>query len=136
MRVKCQRIVGGQAVGDAIITRQPINFLTMVNYDTGRINYHNHELFGRSLHGSVLVFPKAVGSSVGAYTIYSMKVANAAPVAMVCTEQADIITSSGCAISNIPLVKIFDEFPQFSTKSELRLSVDATNEVIVIKKNK
>ena len=110
MRIQCQRIVGGQAVGDAIITRQPINFLTMVDPDTGRINHQHHELFGKYVKGSVLVFPKAVGSSVGAYTIYSMKEASTAPAAMVCTEQADIITASGCAISNIPMVKIKNVF--------------------------
>ena len=80
MRIKCHRIVGGQAVGDAIITRQPINFLTMLNAGNGNITDQNHDLFGKSVKGTVLVFPKAIGSSVGAYTIYSLKSMNAAPV--------------------------------------------------------
>jgi hypothetical protein len=108
----------------------------MVDSATGKISYQNHELFGRSMKGSVLVFPKAVGSSVGAYTIYSMKAASTAPVAIVCTEQADIITASGCAISNIPMVKITNGFAQVSFESELKLSIDSTNGVIVIMRNK
>jgi len=136
LRIKCQKIVGGHAIGDAIVTRQPINFLTMIDSATGKISYQNHELFGKSVKGSVLVFPKAVGSSVGAYRIYAMKAASAAPVAVVCTEQADIITASGCAISNIPMVKIANAFAQVSFESGLRLSIDATNEEIVIMRNK
>ena len=135
MRIKCHRIVGGQAVGDAIITRQPINFLTMLNAGNGNITDQNHDLFGKSVKGTVLVFPKAIGSSVGAYTIYSLKSMNAAPVAMICTEQTDIITASGCAISNIPLVKLTDEVTVLSVQSKLRIVVDANNETLfVIKK--
>ena len=60
---------------------------------------------------------------------------NAAPVAMICTEQTDIITASGCAISNIPLVKLTDEVPVLSVQSKLRIVVDANNETLfVIKK--
>ena len=135
MRVKCHRIVGGQAVGDAIITRQPINFLTMLNAGNGSITDQNHELFGKSVKDTVLVFPKAVGRSVGAYTIYSLKAMNAAPVAVICTEQTDIITASGCAISKIPLVKLTDEVPVLWVQPKLRIVVDADNETLfVIKK--
>ena len=134
MRIKCHRIVGGQGVGDVIITRQPINFLTMFNANNGNVINQNHELFGKSVKDTVLVFPKAIGSSVGAYTIYSLKSMNTAPVAMVCTEQTDIITASGCAISNIPLVKLTDELPVLSFHPRLRIVVDADNETLLVKK--
>jgi predicted aconitase with swiveling domain len=49
------------------------------------------------------VFPYSIGSSVGAYTIYSLKYNKCAPLAMICLK-ADLITTSGCAISNIPLI--------------------------------
>src|SRR5207245_11348532 len=67
----------------------------------GRDNIH--DLFGKNLANKVLVFPFGVGSSVGAYTIYSLKYNKCAPLAMICLK-ADITTASGCAISNIPLV--------------------------------
>ena len=82
MRIKCHRIVGGQAVGDAIITRQPINFLTMLNAGNGSITDQNHELFGKSVKDTVLVFPKAVGSSVRIYYLF-LETMNAAPVAVI-----------------------------------------------------
>jgi predicted aconitase with swiveling domain len=53
----------------------------------------------------VLVFPYAVGSSVGAYAIYSLKEYGNAPNAMICLK-ADITTASGCAIANIPTIDL------------------------------
>ena len=52
---------------------------------------------------SILVFPNGVGSSVGAYTIYSIKSHNSAPTAMIC-KKVDLTVASGCALANIPLV--------------------------------
>jgi len=106
----------------------------MVNAESGTIENQNHELYGKSVKDLVLVFPKAVGSSVGAYIIYTLKIMNAAPLAVICVEQADIITASGCAISNIPMVKIIGKAPELSVQFKLRLAVDATNETIIVKK--
>ena len=62
-----------------------------------------HDLYGKSIGGKILAFPFGVGSSVGAYTLYSLKYNHCAPLAMICLK-ADLTTASGCAISNIPLV--------------------------------
>lgn len=136
MIVKCHRIVGGQAIGDALTTIQPINFLTMLNPEDGIITDQNHELFGRSVKSTVLVFPNAIGSSVGAYIIYALRCSNAAPVAMVCTGKVDIITASGCAISNIPLVTLLDEAMSFLVDSKVRIFVDANSGTLFVRKNK
>ncbi len=100
--IKVRSIVKGYAEGDAIITNQPINFLAMIDKD-GIIIDKNHELYKQSIADKILVFPNAIGSSVGAYTIYRLKRVNLAPKGIICKE-ADIITASGCAIANIPLV--------------------------------
>jgi len=60
-------------------------------------------MFQKSLKDSILVFPHGIGSSVGAYTIYSLKSNGTAPAAMICTK-ADLPVASGCALANIPLV--------------------------------
>ncbi|MDE1862606.1 MAG: DUF126 domain-containing protein [Thaumarchaeota archaeon] len=96
-------IVRGRARGTVICARHPLNFLGGIDKKTGRVRDEKHDLFGRSVGGKILVFPNGVGSSVGAYTIYSLRYNKAAPLAMVCLH-ADITTASGCAISNIPLV--------------------------------
>ncbi|MEK6877271.1 MAG: DUF126 domain-containing protein [Thermoproteota archaeon] len=96
-------IVKGKAQGQVMIAKKPINFLGAVDKKTGEIKDEKHDLFGKSLAGKILVFPFGVGSSVGAYTIYSLKSNNCAPLAMICSK-ADMTTASGCALANIPLV--------------------------------
>jgi uncharacterized protein len=101
-------IVRGKAEGAVLKTEIPINFLGSVDKKTGVISDDKHDLVGRQVGDSVLVFPYGVGSSVGAYTIYSLKSNNAAPKAMVC-KKADITVASGCALANIPLVILSEE---------------------------
>lgn len=101
-------IVGGIARGIVLKTLQPINFLGAVDGRTGVIRDSCHELYGRSVAGTILVFPHGVGSSVGAYTIYSLKAAGAAPRAMAC-KKADLAVASGCALAGIPLVTLSRE---------------------------
>jgi predicted aconitase with swiveling domain len=87
---------------DSIGDGQPINFLAVVNANTGTITDPLHELYGKSLKGSVLILPYATGSSVDAYAIYSLKEYGNAPSALVCSK-ADITTASDCALANIRL---------------------------------
>jgi len=96
-------IVRGKTKGTLLVSKNPINFLGGIDKKTGLVRDKNHDLFGKNLANKVLVFPFGVGSSVGAYTIYSLKYNKCAPLAMICLK-ADITTASGCAISNIPLV--------------------------------
>ena len=58
--IKCRKIVGGLGFGQCLVTRQPINFLTMLDPETGIFHDLEHELHGRSLKSKVLVFPKAI----------------------------------------------------------------------------
>lgn len=101
----CRKIVGGKGEGTALVSSQPINFLAMVEAKTGRITDPKHELFEKSLKDVILVFPNAIGSSVGAYVFYSLKEAGTAPAAIVCAK-ADITTASGCAIASIPVLDL------------------------------
>lgn len=98
-------IVKGKANGSLLIAKKPINFLGGIDKITGIVHDKNHDLFGKSISDKILAFPFGIGSSVGAYTIYSLKFNKCAPLAMVCLK-ADLTTASGCAISNIPLVVV------------------------------
>lgn len=133
MQIRCKKIVAGIASGRAIVTSQPINFLTMVDVNKGIIRDQSHDLYSKSLKDAVLVFPNAIGSSVGAYAIYDLKRQDLAPCAIVCTGKADITTASGCAIANIPMVSAVDHGFLFYLKS-LELEVDANEGKILIKK--
>lgn len=96
-------IVRGKTQGSLLVTKNPINFLGGIDKKTGIVHDKKHDLYGKSIGGKILAFPFGVGSSVGAYTIYSLKYNHCAPLAMICLK-ADLTTASGCAISNIPLV--------------------------------
>ena len=106
MEIKCKKIVGGKARGKLLLSKRPINFLGMVNTQTGEITNSSNGFDVQNLNGKILVFPNSIGSSVGAYTIYTLKNNNVAPSGIVCTNKVDITTASGCAISNIPLAFI------------------------------
>ena len=120
----CRKIVGGIGEGKVLVSSQPINFLAMVDAKTGKIKDEKHELFGRSLKDSVLVFPNAIGSSVGAYVFYSLRESGVAPAAIVCS-RADITTASGCAIASIPVVDLPKKEPLSSIAPSVRVRVDA-----------
>lgn len=96
-------IVRGTGRGTILLSKNPINFLGGIDKKTGRVRDKKHDLFGKLLANKILVFPYGIGSSVGAYTIYSLKYNKCAPMAMICLK-ADLTTASGCAISNIPLL--------------------------------
>ena len=115
-------LVQGKVEGTILKSETPINFLGTVDKKTGIISDKNHELFEKSIKNSVLVFPSGVGSSVGAYTIYSIKSNNSAPLAMIC-QKADLTVATGCALTNIPLLIISDEEFQ-SLKNDMKIAID------------
>lgn len=127
----CRRIVGGTGEGKTLVTMQPINFLAMVNAKTGTIMDPLHELHDKSLKGSVLILPYAIGSSVGAYAIYSLKEYGNAPSAVVCSK-VDITTASGCALAEIPVVDLPDGTPISLLKRGLKARVEADARRIVV----
>jgi len=115
-------LVSGKAEGIVLKSTKPINFLGTVDKKTGIISDKNHDLFEKSIKDTILVFPSGVGSSVGAYTIYSIKSNDTAPLAMIC-QKADLTVATGCALTNIPLIIISDE--EFSSiENGMKISVD------------
>jgi hypothetical protein len=121
--------VRGKVEGEVIVTKEPINFLTMLDLRSGVVKDEKHELYNRSIAGKILIFPNAIGSSVGAYSVYALKVNDAAPKAMIC-DRADITTASGCAIANITLVDRLDNASAIKSGSVIK--IDAENGVITV----
>jgi uncharacterized protein len=132
--LRCKVIVGGNASGRILITKQPINFLSSVDHLTGIITDNNHELFGKSIKNSLLVFPYAVGSSVGAYSIFALKSNGASPSGIICTSKTDITTASGCAIANVPLLEIPKDQDIEEIKNYTKATIDGSSGTLEIKK--
>jgi len=122
-------LVSGKVQGVVLKSTKPINFLGTVDKKTGIISDKNHDLFEKSIKDTILVFPSGVGSSVGAYTIYSIKSNNAAPLAMIC-QKADLTVATGCALTNIPLIIISDEeFSSIENGMKISLDTDSSNPI-------
>lgn len=82
-------------------------------------------MYDKSIKNSILVFPHGIGSSVGAYTIYSLKSYDSAPFAMIC-QKADLTVASGCALANIPLVLVSpEEFESLQDGKNVTLDTDS-----------
>ena len=140
MEIKCKKIVGGKAKGKVLWSKKPINFLGMVNTQSGEITSASNGFDVQNLNGKILVFHNSIGSSVGAYTIYTLKHTNVAPSGIVCTNKVDITTASGCAISNIPLAFIDNQryndlvnsMKILGKKKELEITLDTEEGKIII----
>jgi hypothetical protein len=125
-------LVQGKTQGIVLKSQNPINFLGTVDKKTGIIGDKNHELYAKSIKDHILVFPNGIGSSVGAYTIYSIKSNDVAPLAMIC-KKADLTVATGCALANIPLVIINDkEFSSLQTGQKISLNTESFNPIILL----
>ena len=120
-------IVQGNAQGKVLKSTNPINFLGAVDKKTGIIRDKKYDIFEKSIKDSILVFPHGIGSSVGAYTIYSLKSYESAPLAMIC-KKADLKVASGCALANIPMVIVsFDDFNSIQNGKEIEIDTNSSN---------
>jgi phosphomecalonate degydratase small subunit len=96
-------ICKGKAQGPALVTSMGISFYGGVDPDTGIVVEHGHELEGRTIADTVLVFPTGKGSTVGSYTLYRLKMGGKAPTAIINAE-CETITAVGCIIAEIPCI--------------------------------
>ena len=120
-------IVKGKAKGVILKSKNPINFLGSVDKKSGIIHNEKYDIFNKSIKDSVFVFPHGVGSSVGAYTIFSLKSNNIAPVAMIC-QKADLTVASGCALADIPMIIVSnDEFDSIEDGKEIQIDTESEN---------
>jgi len=83
-----------------------------------------HDLYMIPVRDKILIFPHSIGSSVGAYILYMLKISGNAPAAII-NENSDLVIVSGCAISGIPLVDRPDGgISQFKTGTILEVDAD------------
>lgn len=124
-------LVKGKTTGTILKTSDPINFLGTVDKKTGIISDKNHDLFEKSIKDCILVFPSGIGSSVGAYTIYSIKSNNSAPLAMIC-QKADLTVATGCALANIPLIISEKDFSLLENGQKISLDTESENPITLL----
>ncbi|MBI2567346.1 MAG: DUF126 domain-containing protein [Candidatus Schekmanbacteria bacterium] len=112
----------GRASGLALVSPAPIGFYGGVDARTGVVIEVGHPLEGRSVAGTVLVFPCGKGSTVGSYVIYGLKKNGVAPCAIV-TAEVETIVATGAILADIPCV---DGIDIGGLRTGDRVEVDAT----------
>ena len=100
-------IKSGRGEGSALVSSAPIGFLGGVDPDTGIVLEPGHPLHGKSIAGTVLVFPTGKGSTVGSYTILRLGCGGHGPAAMINAE-SEAIVAVGAIIAGIPMVDRID----------------------------
>jgi predicted aconitase with swiveling domain len=104
MRQGIRVLVGGNGAGTPVILGRPISPLGDLDQDRGMLRGE-----GLELRDKILMFPYAIGSSVGSYVLYSLAAKGLSPSAIF-VEKADLMLVSGCALGGIPLIELRDEY--------------------------
>jgi predicted aconitase with swiveling domain len=128
MKFTGRGIVPGLAAGMALVSQMGISFFGGIDPETGVIVEKGHELAGQCVSGKVLVFPTGKGSTVGSYTLYRLKRAGLAPVAIINAE-CETITAVGCIIAEIPCV---DRIPIQHLRSGQRIRLDGAQALVEV----
>ena len=108
-----------------MISPAPISFLSGVDPESGIIVEKGHPLVGRSIAGTVLVFPYGKGSTVGSYVLYALSQNGHAPAAIINAE-AEPIIATGAIIGGIPMVDRIKDLPG-TQKDGARVTVNGDN---------
>ena len=128
MKWRGRKIYPGLASGEVLASRMGISFFGGVDPESGVVVERGHDLEGESVAGKVLVFPTGKGSTVGSYTLYRLKRAGNAPLAIVNSE-CETITAVGCIIAEIPCV---DQVPIDELQTGQQLEVDGEQGVVTL----
>lgn len=123
-RFACRGIVHGLAEGSTLHSTDGICFY-LVEPETGVMTEKGHPLLGRSLAGSILVFPTGKGSSVVQLDgLYQLVKHGVAPRAMV-VESPDTVLVACAVIMEIPLVTDVDPMFYERVSDGRQIAVDA-----------
>ena len=101
-----RRIVSGQAIGPALVSRTPISFLGDVDIRTGRIVGASTDIVGQDLTGCVLIVPATRGSAGAWRFLYQLYKHGTHPVAILTQDMPDPSVVQGAILAKIPIVAL------------------------------
>ncbi len=125
-------VIPGSAVGDALVSSEPLSFWGGYDYHTGEIIDRRHPLAGEIAAGRILAVPFTRGSSTTSAVLLEAVRAGTAPAAIVTTgvdsffALASIVAGEMYA-KPIPVVALAPaEFAQLQSGQRLRIGEDGT----------
>ncbi|MCA9917301.1 MAG: DUF126 domain-containing protein [Anaerolineales bacterium] len=123
-------LVGGTAVGTALVLDEPLSLWGGLNPKTGEITDRRHPQSGEIVTGRVLVLPAGRGSSSASSILLEAVKQGTAPAAII-TSETDGILALGAAVARemydqTPPVLVLapDDYAQIQTGQSLKISSD------------
>ena len=111
--------------GKALVTDVPITYLGYVNCDTGVIEEPGHPLDGTAIEDTVLIYPKASGSTVAPFVLMGLIYTGKGPAAIVNRDVCPLSLPAASLLS-VPYAHGFDDDPTLEVNTgdgvELTLS--------------
>lgn len=131
----CHKIAKGKAKGELLFTKDPLCFY-LIDPKTGKVIEKEHELYGQSITGKILVFPYGKGSSVvQADGLYQLQLSGMSPAGLV-VESADTTLAASAIIFDMPLVnRLPQEFYETAKDGELA-ELDADGGTLAVQPSK
>lgn len=127
----CSQITKGKVdSAPALVSKDAICFY-LVEPETGVVKERNHDAFGKSVVGKVLIMPSGKGSSVVQLDgLYKLMMRNNGPAAIV-VQEADTVLVAAAAME-MPMVHRVD--PEFFTdvESGMNIALDVEKGTITI----
>ncbi|MFH1221958.1 MAG: DUF126 domain-containing protein [Candidatus Micrarchaeota archaeon] len=131
VNIKGRIISRGVGRGKVLLSKDAISFLGGVDPKTGMVVEKGHSLEGRCISGTILVFPRGKGSTVGSYVMLQLKKNKKAPAAIINAE-AEPIIAVGAIISKIPMLDKLEKDPYSILKDGQMATVDADKGELVL----
>ena len=128
----CSQITKGKVdSAPAMVSKDAICFY-LVEPETGVVKERNHDAFGKSVVGKVLIMPSGKGSSVVQLDgLYKLMMRNNGPAAIV-VQEADTVLVAAAAAMEMPMDHRVD--PEFFTdvESGMNIALDVEQGTITI----
>jgi predicted aconitase with swiveling domain len=133
--LKCRKLIGGCAEGEAIVSREAINFY-LCDPENGVLLEKNHHLKGRSFAHKVVLLPTGKGSSVVQLDgLFQMMEKKNLPKALIVIDPEPVLVSSVYVV-DVPMVDRLEEDPYSLIEDGDWVKVDADNQIVTVEKKK
>ena len=110
--------------GKALVTDVPITYLGYVNCDTGTIEEPGHPLDGKTIEGTVLIYPKGSGSTVAPFVLMGLVYSGRGPIAIVNSDVCPL-TLPAASLLGVPYAHGFGSDPtmEVNTGDDVEISL-------------
>ncbi|MBL8384408.1 MAG: DUF126 domain-containing protein [Burkholderiales bacterium] len=114
--------IGPVVEGEVLVSQHGFNARYDLDRETGCFSRPEHDLFGRSCPGRILVFGGAKGGIATSWALHDLAARGMAPLGLV-FRRANPVVAQGCALAGVALIDRLDADPvlALSTGDVVRL---------------